>query len=85
MQLVGTITPTGAKLHGTITAPKTLVGVVSAGARIPTYTGEYQFTPSEEEQTVNIDGMVADGNIIINPIPNNYGLVTRVGAILTIT
>lgn len=85
MQLVGTITPTGAKLHGTITAPKTLVGVVSAGARIPTYTGEYEFTPSEEEQTVNIDGMVADGNITIQAIPNNYGLITYDGTSIRVS
>jgi hypothetical protein len=83
-QLIGIITPS-ATLSGVLSPSATLVGTITAGISIPTYQGEYNFTPSEDEQTINIDGMVADGNIIVNPIPNNYGLVTRVGSILTIT
>ena len=49
------------------------------------YTGRYTFTPSEETQTVSIQGKTASRDIIINPIPNNYGLITWNGAILTVS
>lgn len=48
------------------------------------YQGEYEITPTEETQTVYIKDKKALGNIIVNPIPNNYGKVTRVGAAITI-
>ena len=48
------------------------------------YTGEYEITPTEETQTVYIKDKKALGNIIVNPIPNNYGKVTRVGTAITI-
>ena len=49
------------------------------------YTGEYEFTPSSEEQVVEIRNKVAVRNIIINPIPQNYGLVEWNGSTLTIS
>lgn len=39
------------------------------------YTGAYEFTPSGEAQTVEIEGKVAGQNITINPIPSNYGRI----------
>lgn len=48
------------------------------------YTGEYEFTPTEETQTVAISGKKAVANIVINPIPRNYGKVTWTGTVLTI-
>jgi hypothetical protein len=49
------------------------------------YTGRYTFTPSVETQTVPIGGKTASRDIIINPIPDNYGLITWNGAILTVS
>ena len=49
------------------------------------YTGSYEFTPSQETQTVAILGKIATQDITINPIPNNYGLVTWNGAYLRIS
>ena len=49
------------------------------------YAGAYEFTPSDETQTISISGMVAERNITINPIPQNYGLVTWNGAFLTVS
>lgn len=51
----------------------------------PLYDGEYEFTPTPSTQTVQISGKAASQNIIINPIPSNYGLVTWNGAVLTVS
>lgn len=40
------------------------------------YTGAYEFTPSPETQTIEIDQLTASQNITINPIPQNYGLIS---------
>lgn len=49
------------------------------------YEGEYEITPTTQEQTIPIIGLTARQNITVNPIPSNYGLITRVGAILTVS
>lgn len=49
------------------------------------YTGEYEFTPSETEQIIRVSGTTPSQNIKINPIPNNYGLITWNGAYLFIS
>lgn len=48
------------------------------------YTGDYEFTPAQETQTVAIAGRMATQNITINPIPSNYGRVSWNGAYLHI-
>lgn len=49
------------------------------------YTGEYEFTPTEDTQTVRINGLRATRNITINPIPSNYGKITWNGSVLTVS
>ena len=49
------------------------------------YTGEYEFIPSGEQQTIQINGRMAERDITIKPIPHNYGLVTWNGAFLTVS
>lgn len=51
----------------------------------PLYQGEYTFTPSDEIQTVRIADKKAEQNIVINPIPSNYGKVTWNGSYLYIS
>ena len=60
----------------------TLSGVVVTGEQ---YTGEYEFTPNTEEQTIEIQFKTAMQNITINPIPENYGLITWNGSSLTVS
>lgn len=48
------------------------------------YTGEYTFTPSNETQEIETADKTLTQNIIINPIPSNYGLVSYDGSILSI-
>ena len=52
---------------------------------VPKYDGPYEFTPTRETQTVSIARKQATEDIIIHPIPQNYGLVTYNGSIITIS
>ena len=49
------------------------------------YRGEYEWTPSTESQTIPINGLQAMADITIQPIPNNYGLVTYNGSTITVS
>lgn len=49
------------------------------------YTGAYEVTPSEETQTLETENKRMTGNVTINPIPNNYGLITWNGSIITVS
>ena len=49
------------------------------------YEGDYEFTPSSETQTIAIKNLMATDDIIINPIPNNYGLIGWNGSFLTVS
>lgn len=49
------------------------------------YDGEYEATPSENEQTLLTAGKVLAQDIVIQPIPSNYGLITWNGSTLTVS
>jgi hypothetical protein len=63
------------------------VGVAASYQMIEgeTYDGPYEFTPTHETQTVPTADKVLLENIIINPIPNNYGLITYNGRTITVS
>ena len=52
---------------------------------LPVYTGDTEITPSEEEQVLATAEKVVTRNIVINPIPSNYGRITWNGATLTVS
>ena len=52
---------------------------------VPNYEGEYSFTPTQTEQIVEVGGKKALENIVINPIPSNYGLITYNGTYITVS
>ena len=49
------------------------------------FEGPYEWTPSEDTQTVPISEKKATQNIVINPIPSNYGLITYNGSVITVS
>lgn len=51
----------------------------------PHYHGATEFTPSNAYQTISTAGLIVDADIIIDPIPSNYGLVTWNGSVLTVS
>lgn len=84
------------KITGTLTSPKTLVGslssaqTLSGSLTVPAssaqwYDGDYEFTPSIEAQVIEIDHLEARQNITIDPIPQNYGLITYNGTTITVS
>lgn len=85
------------ELSGTLTAPKSIIGALSApkgiqgiltvptSAGIESYTGAYEFVPTAEVQTISIDHKLALSDIVIDPIPSNYGLITYNGSIITVS
>ena len=51
----------------------------------PYYEGSYDITPTGEQQVIHMDGMRASGDLIIEPIPSNYGLITWDGSVITVS
>lgn len=51
----------------------------------PQYTGPYTVTPNANEQILYTKSKLLGENIIINPIPSNYGLITWNGSVLTVS
>ena len=74
------------KLKGTLSPVKTLKGALSLkhSNQIP-YGGPYEVIPRPRQQVLSTKGKTLDGDIIVHPIPNNYGLVIWDGAVLTIS
>lgn len=52
---------------------------------LPEYEGPMTVTPSAEEQVLDTDTKSVYGNIVIGPIPQNYGLITWNGSVLTVS
>lgn len=64
-----------------INAEMTVPEVVSSDP----YSGEYEYIPTRATQTIEIAGKLAVQNITINPIPQNYGLISWNGSTLTVS
>ena len=75
--LHGTLVGDHHKIQGTLTIPSTVLP--------RSYEGEYEVTPTQQTQTLATDSLYMRGNITINPIPSNYGLITWNGSTLTVS
>lgn len=49
------------------------------------YAGPTDIYPSTQPQVLSTQGMVVGEDIIIEPIPSNYGLITWNGSTLTVS
>ena len=72
-------------IKGTISVPQIIFGELQLGGRLPSYTGDYEVTPSPETQVLQTDHKSLSQNIVINPIPSNYGLIGWNGSYLTVS
>ena len=62
------------------------VGVFTALRQIlPIYEGAVTVTPSAEAQTLSTANKSLMSDITINPIPDNYGLITWDGTSITVS
>lgn len=85
MNLKGKLSQTGS-LKGKLQARGSLRGKLSfASGEYPHYHGATEVTPTNYTQVLYTGGNVVADNIIINPIPHNYGLITWNGAYITVS
>ena len=49
------------------------------------YEGEYEVTPTTTPITLQTKNRYLTENMIINPIPSNYGLITQVGSYIRVS
>lgn len=61
------------------------VGMETGSISLPIYTGEYEITPSNASQTLLTAGHTVLQDVIINPVPSNYGLITYNGSTITVS
>ena len=84
--MAGTVVIAGT-LSGVIQAEHSLSGKLTIPPIIAPdiYTGDVEFTPTQETQYISVGGKLVPQDITINPIPNNYGLITWNGSSLTVS
>ena len=76
----------GGAIHAKITSGGTVSASVSADPPVAgVYEGPYTVTPSQETQTLSTERKISARDIIINPIPSCYGLITWDGSVLTVS
>ena len=51
----------------------------------PEYQGEYTVTPGAVAQILETNGKRMTSNVTVGAIPNNYGLITWNGSVLTVS
>lgn len=85
-ELSGTLSK-GLTLQGSLSAPQKIEGQLTIPNAIlpPSYEGPYEVTPGAEEQTLETNALYMTGNITIEAIPSNYGLITWSGNTLTVS
>ena len=52
---------------------------------LPVYDGVTEITPSQDTQILQTSNKTLTRNIVVNPIPSNYGLITWNGSVLTVS
>jgi len=71
--------------RGRINAVGSLKGKVSIGISQPVYTGPYTVTPNQQTQILQTANKSMNQNVVVNPIPSNYGLITYNGFEITVS
>lgn len=62
-----------------------LPGFAVVRQTLPAYDGPVEVTPSRSAQVLNTSGKSVYSDIVVNPIPSNYGLITWDGSRLTVS
>ena len=73
------------KVSANISVVPLNIGAAYCMGRDSPYEGPIEFTPTSEEQVIETAGKSVAENIIIHPIPSNYGLITYNGAFITVS
>lgn len=55
------------------------------GVRSGDYSGEYTVTPSEDTQVLYTAGKTLEQNVVVEPIPQNYGKIEWDGSVIYVS
>ena len=72
--LIGKLIATGV-LQGTVSAEASLAGTLTVATGVPFYHGPFEVTPGEEPVVIDCSGLLMPQNIIVAPVPSNYGRI----------
>ena len=61
------------------------IGAPLTNAKIPAYEGSYTVIPGTVAQVLQTAGKSMAENVTVGPIPQNYGLITWNGSIITVS
>lgn len=75
---------TAPEIAGTVSGAA-LEGSVALASGVEGYQGPYEVTPTREAQVLGTAGRRMASDVVINPIPRNYGLITWNGSTLTVS
>lgn len=67
-----------------VTLPVTIGANITVNTA-PEYEGEFEFTPADTAQIIPVGGYRLSQDIVINPIPSNYGHISWNGAYITVS
>ena len=81
----GTATVVSKNWTATVESIGYSVEAVGGIEKMPVYKGSYDIDPTTEEQTVATNGLMMEHDFIIGAIPNNYGLITYNGSVITVS
>lgn len=77
--------PIGVKIPTAKVSVDTGTPVVREYTERPAYDGPYTVTPTQAQQTLQTSGKRMTGNVVVAPIPSNYGLITWDGSTLIVS
>lgn len=74
------------KVRGALSNPSSISGKVTmSGRSVLPYTGDYTVTPQAEAVVIPAKGMLMKEDLVIDPIPSNYGLITWNGSFIRVS
>ena len=62
-----------------------IAGVLQKVIEVNPYDGDYSVTPSDAEQVLKTEGKFLSQNVVIGPIPSNYGKIEWNGSVITVS
>lgn len=85
-KLVGKLSKPG-EIKGKLSKKHTLSGKLTVPLTVspPNFQGPYEVTPTQSTQVLNTEGLCTKRDIVVKPIPNNYGLITYNGSTITVS
>ena len=74
-----------AEIRGDTVRKMGLVDQGGGSMSLPAYEGPYTVTPTQSEQRLQTTGKKMTADVVVGAIPNNYGLITWNGSVLTVS